>query len=111
MAEYRLHPILPRTVIRTADELIIDKDARPIEWAAFVTWIRAGNLPDPPEGMDAESGAAAIARMQLSANDFQQVRTAIQNAATLAALRPILLAMLTLIWRVAKANGLNTDPE
>lgn len=111
MADYRLYDVTPGAVVRNADGLIIEKNLRPAEWAAFVTWIRAGNLPDPPAGYDAESGAAAIARAQLSSNDFKAVRTAINNAGNLTALRPILLAMLLLIWRVAKANGLNTDTE
>ena len=61
------------------------------------------------EQVDGERQAGAI--NALAVEDFAALRTAIQNAATLAALRPILLALLRLIYRVVRAQGLTRQDE
>lgn len=98
-------------VIRTADHLIITRSTHPAEWQTFVDWVKAGNVPDLPPGLDADAGRMFRARLQLEGGDFAALRTAINNAGNLTALRPILLAMLLLMWRIARANGLIVQQE
>lgn len=50
-------------------------------------------------------------RDALSATDFAAARTAIDNANSIAALRPILRAMLRLIWRIARESGVITTSD
>jgi hypothetical protein len=110
MAEYALDPAGDQ-VVRTADGLIFTRDTHPAEWQTFVAWVQAGNVPDLPPGLAADAGRMFRARLQLEGGDFAAIRTAINNASSLAALRPILLAMLLLMWRIARANGLVVQQE
>lgn len=98
-------------IVRTADGLIFSRSTHPAEWQTFVEWVKAGNVPDLPPGLDLDAGRMFRARLQLEGGDFAAIRTAINNAGNLAALRPILLAMLLLMWRVARANGLIVQQE
>jgi len=98
-------------IVRTADNLTITRSTHPAEWQTFVEWVKAGNVPDLPPGLDANAGRMYYARLQLEGGDFRQIETAINNATSLATLRPILLAMLRLMWRIARANGLIVQQE
>jgi hypothetical protein len=110
MADYAL-TAMGNLVVRTADGLVFARDTNPAEWQTFVDWVKAGNVPDLPPGLDADAGRMYRARLQLEGGDFAAIRTAINNASSLAALRPILLAMLLLMWRIARANGLIVQQE
>lgn len=52
---------------------------------------------------------AEAAKEELLTNDFKTLKQAIENASTLAALKPILLAMLMLMWKLALAQGLTRE--
>lgn len=52
---------------------------------------------------------AETAKAELLTNDFRSLKAAIENANTLAAIRPILLAMLLLMWKLALAQGLTRE--
>ena len=52
---------------------------------------------------------AEAAKAELLTNDFRALKAAIENASTLAALKPILLAMLMLMWKLALAQGLTRE--
>lgn len=52
---------------------------------------------------------AETAKAELLTNDFRALKAAIENASTLAALKPILLAMLLLMWKLALAQGLTRE--
>lgn len=67
-----------------------------------------------PDLLTAEQNEAARrvgAEAALGQEDFIALRTSIQNAATLAALRPILLAMLRIMYRLAAAQGATPQDE
>lgn len=52
-----------------------------------------------------------LARTELLTSDFKTLRDAINNASTLAALRPILRGMLLVMWRMALAQGLTHETD
>lgn len=52
---------------------------------------------------------AEAAKQDLLTADFKALKGAIESASTLAALRPILLGMLLLMWRLALAQGLTRE--
>jgi hypothetical protein len=54
---------------------------------------------------------AEAAKDDLLTNDFKALKQAIEGASTLAALRPILLAMLLLMWKLALAQGLTRQTD
>lgn len=54
---------------------------------------------------------AETAKQTLLTADFKALKGAIESASTLAAIRPILLAMLLLMWRLALAQGLTKQDD
>lgn len=54
---------------------------------------------------------AEAAKQDLLTADFKALKGAIESASTLAALRPILLGMLLLMWRLALAQGLTRETD
>lgn len=52
---------------------------------------------------------AEAAKQDLLTADFKALKGAIESASTLAAIRPILLGMLLLMWRLALAQGLTRE--
>ena len=50
-------------------------------------------------------------KTNLLTNDFKALKGAIESASTLAAIRPILLAMLLLMWKLALAQGLTRQTD
>lgn len=68
---------------------------------------------DPTVKTEDQARAVLIeaAKQDLLTNDFKALKGAIESASTLAAIRPILLAMLLLMWRLALAQGLTRETD
>lgn len=54
---------------------------------------------------------AEAAKQDLLTADFKALKGAIESASTLAAIRPILLGMLLLMWKLALAQGLTRQTD
>ena len=68
---------------------------------------------DPTVKTEDQTRAVLIeaAKQDLLTNDFKALKTAIEGASTLAAIRPILLAMLLLMWKITLAQGLTKQDD
>lgn len=73
----------------------------------------AAHDPSVKTAAQQEDEARETTRRQLEQADFAKWKADVQNAASLAALRPLLLQLGRVVWMLAKAQGLTraSDPE